>query len=256
MQFESRSPHDAPATRIRRAGGRGRAVSDARSRAASRPFDANADSLVALVNGVRMASNANERPAEVAAVFTRGGSQPWSVVPAKSRPDETASHAREGARPQPSRPATEERNAAPRGSDWRRSIAGAISSASAALVDGLALSALAVHSEFIWLPTAPLGRDEAEETLAPEGRAATGTPLWGEAKSTGVARPRSEGTAQPGWRAWAAALPARVWSSLRRRARLRRLQVGWDALDERTLRDIGICRYEINLILGNERHRY
>jgi uncharacterized protein YjiS (DUF1127 family) len=138
-----------------------------------------------------------------------------------------------------------------------------MSRTTAALVDGFALSAAAVHSEFTWLPTAQVGYDDPAEELAREGRAETHKPLplsppgqssaWGHIKADDLARSGSEGTALPSWRVRAASLPAKLWSSVRHQARIRQMRVGWDATDDHTLRDIGVSRYEVDLIFGSER---
>lgn len=274
MQFANWSPRDVTVSRIRRARSQGREIFDARSRADCRPFGADRGSILALDKGAPTASDASEHPAGVAAIFMLGASEPLPVAAAKSWPDDTAPRAREGARPRLGWPATPDRSA--RGeepvpqshgpSTWRRAIAAAMSRTTAALVDGFALSAAAVHSEFTWLPTAQVGYDDPAEELAREGRAETHKPLplsppgqssaWGDVKPDDLARSGSEGTALPSWRVRAASLPAKLWSSVRRRARIRQMRVGWDATDDHTLRDIGVSRYEIDLIFGRGRRWY
>jgi uncharacterized protein YjiS (DUF1127 family) len=229
---------------------------------------------LALANGAPTASDASEHPAGVVAICMLGAPQPLSVAAAKSWPDDTALRAREGARPQLGWPATPDRNARgeepvpqSRGpSTWRPAIAAAMSRTTTALVDGFALSAAAVHSEFTWLPTAQVGYDDPVEELAREGRSETQKRLllsppgqssaWGDVKPDDLARSGSEGTDLPSWRARAASLPAKLWSSVRRQGRIRQMRVGWDAIDNHTLRDIGLSRYEIDLLLGKARRWY
>jgi uncharacterized protein YjiS (DUF1127 family) len=274
MQFANWSPRDVTVSRIRRARSQGREIFDARSRADCRPFGADRGSILALDKGAPTASDASEHPAGVAAIFMLGASEPLPAAAAKSWPDDTAPRAREGARPRLDWPATPDRSATgeepvPQShgpSTWRRAIAAAMSRTTTALVDGFALSAAAVHSEFIWLPTAQVGYDDPPEELAREGRAETHKPLalsppgqssaWRDVKPDDLARSGSEGTALPSWRVRAASLPAKLWSSVRRRARIRQMRVGWDATDDHTLRDIGVSRYEIDLIFGRERRWY
>jgi uncharacterized protein YjiS (DUF1127 family) len=269
MQSENLSPRDVAAPRFRRPRSRGREILDARSRTDSRPFGAKRGSILAFA-----ASDASEHTAGVAPIFTLGASQPLSVAAAKSWPDDAAPRAREGVRPQRGWPAIPDRSVkgeepvpqSPGPSTWRRAIAAAMSRMTTALVEGFALSAVAVDSEFASLPTAQVGYDDPVEEFARQGRAEmhNSSPLsapgqssaWGGVKPDDLARSGSEGTALPSWRARAASLPAKLWSSVRRQGRIRQMRVGWDATDDRTLRDIGLSRYEIELILGKERRWY
>jgi uncharacterized protein YjiS (DUF1127 family) len=51
-----------------------------------------------------------------------------------------------------------------------------------------------------------------------------------------------------GWRAWIismASVVAGLWSRMRREHEIRRIRAAWEMIDDRTLKDIGISRYEI-----------
>jgi uncharacterized protein YjiS (DUF1127 family) len=51
-----------------------------------------------------------------------------------------------------------------------------------------------------------------------------------------------------GWRARitsAAAIVVELWSRMRRQHEFRRLSLGWERVDRRTLKDIGVSRYEV-----------
>jgi uncharacterized protein YjiS (DUF1127 family) len=51
-----------------------------------------------------------------------------------------------------------------------------------------------------------------------------------------------------GWRAWIvsiASVVAKLWSRMIRERKSRRIRAAWEAVDDRTLKDIGISRYEI-----------
>jgi uncharacterized protein YjiS (DUF1127 family) len=52
----------------------------------------------------------------------------------------------------------------------------------------------------------------------------------------------------PGRRAGATALLARLWSRILHRRRVMRNRADWQTLDDRTLRDIGLSRYEVDII--------
>jgi uncharacterized protein YjiS (DUF1127 family) len=39
-----------------------------------------------------------------------------------------------------------------------------------------------------------------------------------------------------------------LWSSIRRRREIHRIEADWAAIDDRTLQDIGVSRYEFELV--------
>ena len=50
------------------------------------------------------------------------------------------------------------------------------------------------------------------------------------------------------WRVWItsiASIVAKLWSRMLREREIRRLRAAWETVDDRTLKDIGISRYEI-----------
>jgi uncharacterized protein YjiS (DUF1127 family) len=51
-----------------------------------------------------------------------------------------------------------------------------------------------------------------------------------------------------GWRSWfssIASIVAQLWSAMLRERELRRMSLAWERVDDRTLKDIGVSRYEI-----------
>lgn len=51
-----------------------------------------------------------------------------------------------------------------------------------------------------------------------------------------------------GWRSWIsskASIVAQLWSAMLRERELRRMSSAWERVDDRTLKDIGVSRYEI-----------
>ena len=71
------------------------------------------------------------------------------------------------------------------------------------------------------------------------------------ARSAGVQLPVSEDVTPAdfsGWRARitsVAAIVVELWSRMRRQHEFRRLSSGWERVDLRTLKDIGVSRYEV-----------
>ena len=71
-----------------------------------------------------------------------------------------------------------------------------------------------------------------------------------DSRSDGTDRWRVETatTDLPGWRASItpiASVVAGLWSRILRGREIRRIRAGWERVDDRTLKDIGISRYEI-----------
>jgi uncharacterized protein YjiS (DUF1127 family) len=59
-----------------------------------------------------------------------------------------------------------------------------------------------------------------------------------------------------GWRAWITSISsvvAELWSKMRRDREIRRIRAAWEMVDDRTLKDIGVSRYEIQYGM-NARH--
>lgn len=98
------------------------------------------------------------------------------------------------------------------------------------LMEGFALYGAAfTHSEFLWLPRyRPSVHDWVKDSSFHEPAGTTQTDLSG--------------------RRWVYALISfftEMWSGRLRRREIRRLTAAWEQLDERTLKDIGVSRHEI-----------
>jgi uncharacterized protein YjiS (DUF1127 family) len=57
------------------------------------------------------------------------------------------------------------------------------------------------------------------------------------------------------WIASLASLPGALWSRVLRDRERRRIGTAWDFVDDRTLRDIGVSRHDIELLGGEHRWR-
>jgi uncharacterized protein YjiS (DUF1127 family) len=125
---------------------------------------------------------------------------------------------------------------------WRRAIAAAMSWAMAQIIEGFALSAAAVHPEFICLPSEHVSRGNPAED-PPCGRHA------GDRRLSPPFRQRG------GPIAWVTSLFVKLWSGVLRAREIRRMRAGLETLDDRMLNDIGVSRCEIDLIVRHGRHR-
>jgi uncharacterized protein YjiS (DUF1127 family) len=112
---------------------------------------------------------------------------------------------------------------------WGRRVAALTPSVINLAIEGLALSAATLHPEFF-----PLGKPDHRGdpgTDRPNGREADTAP-----------------TNFAVWLAWISSIVSMVaglWSKMRRGREIRRITAAWETIDDRTLKDIGICRYEI-----------
>ena len=125
---------------------------------------------------------------------------------------------------------------------WRRAIAGAMSWAMAQIIEGFALSAAAVHPEFICLPSEHVSRGNPAED-PPCGRHS------GDRRLSPSFRQRGGPIAR------ATSLLVKLWSRVLRAREIRRMRAGWGTFDDRMLNDIGASRYEIDLIMKHGRRR-
>ena len=55
----------------------------------------------------------------------------------------------------------------------------------------------------------------------------------------------------PSWSEWTISILAALRSRVVRRRAATRMKTEWQAIDERTLRDIGLSRYDVGLIVGD-----
>ena len=101
------------------------------------------------------------------------------------------------------------------------------------VIEGFALSATTLHPEFSLLASEQ-ARGEHE----------TGTRAYGPLAYLEIARGDVAGR-----RTWIFSITsffAEIWSKMLREREIRHIRAAWDRIDNRTLRDIGISRYEID----------
>lgn len=138
----------------------------------------------------------------------------------------------------------------PLGTNARRSpLAAAGSSVVAHVVEGFALCATSMHPEGYWQWSEHvIGRERDARSpslgsIVVEAEVSGFLPLSGLGRLIGdpvapVGRDRSFGR-------WIASLPARLWFAMQRARARARARAEWEAIDDRTLRDIGVSRREI-----------
>jgi uncharacterized protein YjiS (DUF1127 family) len=98
------------------------------------------------------------------------------------------------------------------------------------LIEGFALSAAAMHPEFLRPPSGyPSQDDTARDHLSGQRAETARTDLAGR-------RP---------WITSITSFFAELRSGMLRRREIRRVRAAWESLDDRTLTDIGISRHEI-----------
>ncbi len=171
---------------------------------------------------------------------------------------------------------------------WWLSLGAALSWLGAQIVEGFALSASVTHSEFIW----PLGgyldgsdadhsdrRDDDRQVRTNQARAAVSPAEHAPAEHADVShrplhrarqiQPAGEGPAvdtsadrqtwnNPSWSTsnwshWTFSTLAGLRSRVLRRREVSRIKTEWQAIDDRTLKDIGLSRYDVGLIVGEGR---
>jgi uncharacterized protein YjiS (DUF1127 family) len=138
------------------------------------------------------------------------------------------------------------------------SIAAAMSWAIGSVIEAFILSAAAMHPEFLWLPGNKVRRrwgprpGPRQGCIREEHRVRTRRLLTrsrpgrsGARKPHPFARPETAPTGFLGWRASVISILAECWSRMLREREIRRLRAAWESLDDRTLKDIGISRHEI-----------
>ena len=138
---------------------------------------------------------------------------------------------------------------------WRRSIGAAISSVMDCAVEGFALHVTSLHPEIFW--THRENEDHAFEQSQfeqPQRRQAVMRPSFERDDPTSL---MSMGTVPPWgssrWSAGLFSLPARLWSKLMEANEQRRATAALEALDDRTLKDMGLSRNEIHHVVKHGR---
>jgi uncharacterized protein YjiS (DUF1127 family) len=157
---------------------------------------------------------------------------------------------------------------------WWSSIGAALCWLSSQIVEGLAMSAAVTHSEFIW----PLGEhlDDGSESsgrshvphrLPGKHEVVTYRPLRGVRQiqpavggTVGIGAPQPVGAAadvasgsELSWSQWTTSFLSGLRSKALHRRRVKRMRTDWQAIDDRTLKDIGLSRYDVGLIVGDLR---
>jgi uncharacterized protein YjiS (DUF1127 family) len=139
------------------------------------------------------------------------------------------------------------------------------------MVESLALHAASMHPQLFLLLDKPVAGLEAGDPMHGANLQAsrpTSALTFREAPAASPAPPydsgagRSLGPSQPiepkhsGWTAWILAIPHRLWAALLRQRDIGRSRRALDALDDRTLKDIGLSRCEVDRAVRQGRARY
>jgi hypothetical protein len=165
---------------------------------------------------------------------------------------------------------------------WLGSLRTAMSWLAKQVIEGFALSAAVTHSEFLW----PLVDDAAEDRLedrhqddrrhvrtnqplapssepghAPGHAVVSHHPLFRvqqiqpavDGPAVGASAGRPSGS-DANWRQWTISILAGLRSRVLRRRNVNRIRTDWQAIDDRTLKDIGLSRYEVGLIVEDLQH--
>jgi uncharacterized protein YjiS (DUF1127 family) len=141
---------------------------------------------------------------------------------------------------------------------WRRSIGAAISAITDCYVEGFALHVTSLHPEIFLSPRENEDHDvEQPQFEQPQRRQVV---MKSSFERDDAASLMSLGTVPPwgssrgSW--WLFSLPARLWSKLAEAHERRRSTAALEALDDRTLKDMGLTRNEIHHVVryGRPRH--
>jgi len=151
-----------------------------------------------------------------------------------------------------------------RAETWRRAISAAIASAMGGVAEGYALHATALHPQLWPLPEEGSRADPSGSAAWNEGHHRIRVPQRSQIvmsvssfephETMQWVSPREishDGDAR--WRARIASLPRKVWSWILRVNELRRDAAALEALDDRTLKDMGISRAEIGYLVRHGR---
>jgi uncharacterized protein YjiS (DUF1127 family) len=60
--------------------------------------------------------------------------------------------------------------------------------------------------------------------------------------------PQNDAAGRPGWHIAITLMLGALWSSIRRRREMHRIEADWATIDDRTLQDIGVSRYGLELV--------
>ncbi|MBV8650006.1 MAG: hypothetical protein JO255_00985 [Alphaproteobacteria bacterium] len=165
---------------------------------------------------------------------------------------------------------------------WWLGVASALSWLSAQVVEGFALSAAVTHSEFIWPlgdsdpadgmlggPIEEVGTDRSRASVHAEQEVVTYLPLHGARQiqptiggapvrrdtDADLSRVNLSSGSDPSWSQWTISILAALRSRVLHRREVTRMKTAWQAIDDRTLKDIGLSRYDVGLIVGDGHRR-
>jgi hypothetical protein len=130
----------------------------------------------------------------------------------------------------------------------RHPIGAALSWIGAQFVEGFALTGAAMHPELFWQP---------EPEHGPEHKVVNDGPLLPsrqrqpavDGPTERVGYPETARANRRRWNERAIALLEGLRSSVRRRRETSRMKTDWQSIDDRTLKDIGLTRHEVGLIV-------
>jgi uncharacterized protein YjiS (DUF1127 family) len=177
---------------------------------------------------------------------------------------------------------------------WWLGVTAALSWLSVQVIEGFALSATVTHSEFIWplgngdpadeMPSGPAREARTDRSLAlvptvrdVEQEVVTYLPLHGgrqiqptvggapvrrdtdfsraNLSSANLSSANLSSGSDPSWSQWTISILAALRSRVLRRREVTRMKTAWQEIDDRTLKDIGLSRHDVGLIIGDE-HRW
>ena len=92
-----------------------------------------------------------------------------------------------------------------------------------------------------------------KEYIRPWDPISAGYPGYGNAtQDCAFAEPtetaQNDAAGRPGWDIAITLMLGALWSSIRRRREMRRIEADWATIDDRTLQDIGVSRYGLELV--------
>jgi uncharacterized protein YjiS (DUF1127 family) len=145
---------------------------------------------------------------------------------------------------------------------WRRAIGAAVASVMDGVTQGFALHAPTLHPQIFWSlldhgaadSAQPEGHAQNRRLAPPQPRQAVTVSSFEPHESTRWISSRNSPVGNPGrWSARVSSLPGRLWSRMLDAFERQRATRALEALDDRTLKDMGISRYEIDYLVRHGR---